>query len=691
MKSIVFLIFLFSLFPEVSPADTLTLENSTLQRKIRIDRDKGVVSTVSFVHRPSGYDFHRKPSYEFSFLCNGKEVTGVSGDFEIDRVSDQGGTTRIILSGIAGGNAENLEVYLNYSLTGSDPGMKKDLMIRNTGTHDVLLQSIATEDLNVDPWGDANSIIYANFARDLYKPPYKGYHEDPAVFIEGSKGTLIAGNEAPGSTRYTEIFAGGPNRLRIGMRPAGDPYEVNIRIKPGEVFEAPGSFLLFCTNDQDPALLLREFVLGSMDLPWFKREDYPAYFYNTWVPFGTKINEEMIREIADSLQGSGAGFLIIDDGWQDYYGDWNPHPEKFPSGMKSIADYIRDRGMKPGIWFSLCSVEAGSEAFRQFSEFSIKNTAGEPRNLHGWANDLKFYSMDILSPWYDEILRKTNILIEEYGFEYLKIDLSFIKSAYITDPLLAGTYRTGEPESNHEFFYPAYLRLLEYFDELRIRHPRVIIDCTYELWGDHHSIDYALIQHAHVDWIANLADYPPEGSRDIRNLAWRQGHILPTANMMIGNQQMHVPGHRFSFVSGFAGIPMMLGDPRLLTTEEKEWYKQMAGWFTTMQKKYDFMPYYSTRGFDKPETYNWDGFLRYNPATGGGIFCVFRNESPDAERNIPLVGLQPGDYWIKDEKGGSLGVFSSEDLINTGVPVIIQNQDSAKVFEIEFVKEPQGD
>lgn len=683
MKCFRFFIFFLCQFPVVFSADTLILENSGLQRKILIDREKGLVSTFSFIHRSSGYDFHRDPSCEFSFLFKGKEITGTSGDFEIKSISERDGNTRIILTGIPGGVAGKLEVYLNYSLSGSDPGMKKDLMIRNTGNEEVLIKSIAMEDLNVDPWGGANSVIYANFGRDFYKPPYKGYHEDPAVFIKGSKGTLIAGNEAPGLTRYTEIFAGGPNRIRIGMRPDGDPYAVNIRIKPGEVFESPRSFLLFCPVEGDPSGMLREFVLKTMDLPMFEREDFPSYFYNTWVPFGTGINEVMIREIADSLEGAGAGFLIIDDGWQDYYGDWNPHPEKFPSGMKALSDYIRMRGMKPGIWFSLCSVEYGSKAFEQFRNYCIRNTAGEPRNLHGWANDLRFYSMDILSPWYDEILNKTRILIEEYGFEYLKIDLSFVKSAYITNPDLAGTYKKGDPQSNHEFFYPAYLKLLQYFDELRVRYPQVIIDCTYELWGDHHAVDYALIQHAHVDWIANLADFPPEGSRDIRSLAWRQGNILPTATMMIGNQQMHVPGHQFSFISGFAGIPMMLGDPRLLSREEKGWYRQMAAWFSAMQEKYHFMPYYSTQGFDKPETFNWDGFVRYNPGTRGGIFCVFRNKSPDSVRSIPLVGLLPGTYRIKDEHGVSVGIFTSGELVEAGVPVSIESPDSARVFEIE--------
>lgn len=85
-----------------------------------------------------------------------------------------------------------------------------------------------------------------------------------------------------------------------------------------------------------------------------------------------------------------------------------------------------------------------------------------------------------------------------------------LQSAYITDPEISGSYRNMDPESRFEFYYPAYQRLATFFDELKAKYPNVIFDCTYELWGDHHSIDYALIQHADVDWISNFFDDPPE-------------------------------------------------------------------------------------------------------------------------------------------------------------------------------------
>jgi alpha-galactosidase len=64
--------------------------------------------------------------------------------------------------------------------------------------------------------------------------------------------------------------------------------------------------------------------------------------------FGDQINETLIRETIDAIASSGlqdAGFhyINLDDGWQRYTGNRSnralkPDPEKFPNGMKVLAD-----------------------------------------------------------------------------------------------------------------------------------------------------------------------------------------------------------------------------------------------------------------------------------------------------------------------------------------------------------------
>ena len=85
----------------------------------------------------------------------------------------------------------------------------------------------------------------------------------------------------------------------------------------------------------------------------------PPMGWNSWNTFGKDINDSLIRQIADTMVEKGyleAGYeyLIIDDCWslkeRDNIGNLVPDPEKFPNGMKSLADYIHSKGLKFGMY-----------------------------------------------------------------------------------------------------------------------------------------------------------------------------------------------------------------------------------------------------------------------------------------------------------------------------------------------------
>ena len=84
----------------------------------------------------------------------------------------------------------------------------------------------------------------------------------------------------------------------------------------------------------------------------------PPMGWNSWNKFGCDVSEKLIKEIADAMVNSGmkdAGYqyVIIDDCWQtgrDLNGNIIPDPERFPSGMKAVADYVHSKGLKFGIY-----------------------------------------------------------------------------------------------------------------------------------------------------------------------------------------------------------------------------------------------------------------------------------------------------------------------------------------------------
>ena len=81
--------------------------------------------------------------------------------------------------------------------------------------------------------------------------------------------------------------------------------------------------------------------------------------WNSWNTFGAAISEELILETADAMVEKGyleAGYeyLVIDDCWslkeRDAEGRLVPDPEKFPNGMKYVADYVHSKGLKFGMY-----------------------------------------------------------------------------------------------------------------------------------------------------------------------------------------------------------------------------------------------------------------------------------------------------------------------------------------------------
>src|ERR1041384_1473705 len=73
----------------------------------------------------------------------------------------------------------------------------------------------------------------------------------------------------------------------------------------------------------------------------------PPMGWNSWNKFGCNVNEAIVRRVAEAIVASGmrdAGYqyVVIDDCWhgpRDPNGFITADPQKFPSGIKALADY----------------------------------------------------------------------------------------------------------------------------------------------------------------------------------------------------------------------------------------------------------------------------------------------------------------------------------------------------------------
>ena len=84
----------------------------------------------------------------------------------------------------------------------------------------------------------------------------------------------------------------------------------------------------------------------------------PPMGWNSWNKFACNVSEDLIKTVADAIATNGmkdAGYqyIVIDDCWQvsrDADGNIVADTQRFPSGIKALADYVHAKGLKFGIY-----------------------------------------------------------------------------------------------------------------------------------------------------------------------------------------------------------------------------------------------------------------------------------------------------------------------------------------------------
>ena len=127
---------------------------------------------------------------------------------------------------------------------------------------------------------------------------------------------------------------------------------------------------------------------NAQDSGWDELALTPPMGWNSWNTFRLEINEDLVKEIADvfvekGFKDAGYEYVIMDDGWQisrDGDGNIVPDHDKFPSGIKALADYVHGKGLKFGLYSDAgtktCGGFPGSRGYefqdaRQYSKWGI--------------------------------------------------------------------------------------------------------------------------------------------------------------------------------------------------------------------------------------------------------------------------------------------------------------------------------
>ncbi len=177
------------------------------------------------------------------------------------------------------------------------------------------------------------------------------------------------------------------------------------------------------------------------------------------------LNDTAAKKHLESIESSknrGIEAYWMGAGWSGD-GGWNHEPAVLPDGLKPISDAAHKAGMQFILWFEPERVAAGTKIAREHPEWLLSKR--EP----GWedspGNDLLYLGNPEARAWMTDLLSKR---VAEYGVDILRQDRNFH---------LVGFWRANDAEDRQGITEIRHVEgLYAFWDELRKRHPRLVID-----------------------------------------------------------------------------------------------------------------------------------------------------------------------------------------------------------------------
>jgi alpha-galactosidase len=190
--------------------------------------------------------------------------------------------------------------------------------------------------------------------------------------------------------------------------------------------------------------------------------------YESWYNHYTGINEKIILDDLASLpktdnilktsfidKGKPLVFQI-DDGWEKAVGEWEIDAQKFPNGLRALADRIEGAGFVPGLWLAPFIVTKKTRVFSERPQWLLRrrnNGSNGPVARSGSADlvvagfnhlwDGQYYCLDLSrEDVLDYIKSLIDRAIDEWGFRYLKID-------FLYAGLFSGDFANGGSPYEH--------------------------------------------------------------------------------------------------------------------------------------------------------------------------------------------------------------------------------------------------
>lgn len=507
---------------------------------------------------------------------------------------------------------------------------------------------------------------------------------------DGGNGIIMAvGWPGQWAARFT---AEEQNRLRIV---AGQDL-THLRLEPGEEVRTPLTVLLFWEGD----------VVGAQNIwrRWMFAHNLPRRQGNLPPPVsamcaGLNQNEAGEKKYIEQLVSNDArlDYWWMDAGWYPgivdplgienwgkwpQVGTWLPDRERFPGGVKAVADFAHGRGMRLVLWFELERVSPCS-LWRDHPEwllvlrpedrkFRLGGVVGSPQFVIEEAERNQIREDDRLfnlgNPEAQRFLTDyMSTCIADWGIDLFRLDFNI-------SPILF--WRTADAPDRQGITENKYVcGLLAFFDTLLARHPHLLIDsCA----SGGRRIDLETLRRTVVYTRSDYWCVSSTGDQcQTAGIASWVPHYMCAAKL----------DNQYNFRSNIAPSLGVRFPPDFEKTDWALFRQRLAEWRSLAD--YYYGDYYPLSAWNNRE----DGWLAWQfnrPEQGDGIVQAFRrSDCGEASQTLPLRGLDPAaTYEVTnlDEdgstkvSGGSTPLSTGKDLMEKGLTVEIKDKPGAAVI-----------
>ncbi|GGT49747.1 glycoside hydrolase family 36 protein [Streptomyces coeruleorubidus] len=234
---------------------------------------------------------------------------------------------------------------------------------------------------------------------------------------------------------------GSPVRLWAAAEPTREVPSIRLAVRDGIAEVGADGLVKEWTGDDIQS------VLGDWASGLGIADPRPApTVWCSWYEYFTEVTEDDIHENLRAMDTLDlpVDVVQIDDGYQRALGDWLTLSGRFRS-RAGIADKIRSRSRRAGIWTAPFLVDPASELAAEHPDWLVRDTAGGFAHAgRNWGHDLRV--LDTTHPDAAAWLTEVFTTLRAEGYDYFKADFLYAGALHgvrhaDVDPLTA--YRSG--------------------------------------------------------------------------------------------------------------------------------------------------------------------------------------------------------------------------------------------------------